>query len=276
MMSAIRCLAIPGVGSVLGVCILVAPHITSAADDKGSAGMLPEAAFTKLVERATKHVLEGVQGAQSGEKKYRARYGRQARAAAAMIAAYAQDGPASRSPAQRASLRDAALQLLATLKADKWDEARKQADALKTVKEDSKADPKPVALMPAHIDLLDVMQQFSSLPGGLGIERDRILDVLANREVKKAKTLPEKVMNEDYILTAYQMAVIADVVKDHKPPKVKGGGVKEWQSFTDDMRKSALDLAETVQKKDGKAALAALNKLNSSCRNCHEVFRPMD
>jgi hypothetical protein len=238
--------------------------------------MLPEAEYTKLVERATKHVLEGVQGAQSGEKKYRARYGRQARAAAVMIAAYAQDGPASRSPAQRASLRDAALQLAATLKADKLDDARKQAEALKTVKEDPKADTKPVALMPTHIELLDVMQQFSSLPGGLGIERDKILDVLANREVKKAKALPDKAMTEDSVLTAYQMAVIADVIKDHKPPKAKGGGVKEWQGFTDDMRKSALELAETAQKKDGKAALMALNKLNSSCRNCHEVFRPMD
>jgi cytochrome c556 len=246
-----------------------------ASDDKPGVP-LPEADYDKLVDRALKTLEQGLQGLASGEKKYGPRFQRQARAAAVMIAAYAQNGPASRDAQQRAALRDAALQVAATIKAEKYAEARKQAAVLKGAKLEGKVDQLPMPLMPKYLDLLEAMQQFSSLPGGLALERERILSVLSDKEVRKLKALPEKYLTEDYALAAWQMAVIAELIKDHPPPKAKGAGLKEWQGFTADMRQAATDLASQIQKKDGKAALAALQKLNASCRGCHEPFRPME
>lgn len=266
----IRCVSI-STALIAGACCWTA----GAADDKAPAGMLPEAEYPRLVDQAIKTTLQAIQGVLGGEKKFAARYKRQARAAALMIAAYAQNGPAGKAT-QRATLRDAALQLITLMRADKWAEARQQTEALKTLADNPSADPQPIALLPKHGDIQEVMQQFSSLPGGLALERDRILTVLSDKTVKKTRALPESVLTADYVLAAYQMATIADLIKDHQPAPAKGQGAKEWQQYSAEMRQLSLELAGTAAKKDGKTALTVLQKLNSNCRSCHEVFRPME
>ncbi len=173
-------------------------------------------------------------------------------------------------------MRDAALRLAATIKEEKYADARKQLEALKSpLKPDPKADPKPVELL-KQIDMLEVMKQFSALEGGLKLEKQLIKDVLDNDQASKTKTAPTTALNDDYLLLVYQTAMINELIKDHVPKTKEGKGPKDWAAYVKTMRADLEELAGAVQKKDGKAAWAALDKVDKSCARCHKPFRDSD
>jgi RNA polymerase sigma-70 factor (ECF subfamily) len=67
----------------------------------------------------------------------------------------------------------------------------------------------------------------------------------------------------------YQTAAAADFIKGHPP----GARQREWQGLSDEMRRSALDLADALRAKEGNATLLAARRLTASCQKCHEIFR---
>jgi len=233
---------------------------------EGKDVVVPDGDYAKLVEAQLKVVQEGLKGAKEATEKDQVKKMKtKARCAAVMIAAAAQDNLAGKDGQQRATVRDAALNLAALVKGEKYDEAVKLAGELKDLKEDSKAKKEKVKLYEAHLDLQEVMSQFKQpKAGGQGIEK-----LLLNLATDKKKVVPPAAINDALLSTTYQIALLSDLTHDHVPAKDK----KDWDIWSVDMKKGALEMASQLKAKDGKAAFAALNKLNTSCSACHERFK---
>ena len=97
--------------------------------------------------------------------------------------------------------------------------------------------------------------------GGLGIEKK--LEDLA-----EAKSLPPGSVAE-LILIGDRAAVVAEMVKPHDPGKKQ----KQWADFASAMAKEAAAMAAAARNKNAAMTLAAANRLNKSCTNCHDVFK---
>lgn len=73
---------------------------------------------------------------------------------------------------------------------------------------------------------------------------------------------------------AYVTVVVADIIHDNPPPKEKKKA-KEWAKFSEEMKKSSVELATAV--KAAKANPADIQKtaqkLNNACIGCHDAFR---
>lgn len=245
----------------VGLCLLAGPG--TAADSKDPA--VPEADYPKLVEQQVKVLEDTLKVLQdSKDTTEKKKMTQKAHCTAVMLAAVAQDTSA-KDPAARASLRDAALKVAALVKAGKINDAAKQAAGLKNIKPDPAAKTEQIKLLDGPINLEELMSQFK-LPkaGGQGIE-----STLLKLGTDKKKMIPAAAMTDSLVNLAYLSAVAADLTEVHKVPK----DGKDWVTYSHDMRKGAIELAETVKAKDGKAAFVALGKLNTSCSVCHDKFR---
>jgi hypothetical protein len=181
-----------------------------------------------------------------------------------MIAAYAQANLTGPDAAQRATVRDAALDVAALVKDKKFPEALKKAETLTDLKADPHAKKEAVPLGKV-IEIDDVMWQFRSTKlGGLGLE-DRFNDL--NGSPDTASLVRE--LTPQLVLDAYLTAVAAELTAAHMPKE----NAKDWKALSDEMRNRSLELAAAARKKDGKAAFQALGKLNRSCDKCHQQFR---
>jgi len=247
---------------LLVIGLLVGP--SGAADSKD--GSLPDADYPKVVEAQVKVLQEALKAMQEAKEKEEVKKAqRKAHNTAVLLAAAAQDNLAGKDGAQRATLRDAAVQIVEQVKKGQVNEAVKLAGGLKDLKADAKAKTEKVKLFDAHIDL-DILMSAYKLPkaGGQGWEK-----LLLNLATDKKKTIPPTGLNDALLQAAYQSALIADLSAAYVPAKDK----KDWDSLCVDMKKGSLELAEKVKAKDGKAAFAALSKLNTSCSVCHDKFR---
>lgn len=256
----------PALATVLALSIGL--FTVSHADD--AEALVPAAEYPKLVARSTK-VLQDALGSSTIDKKTAGK----ARAAAVLIAAYAQYAPGAAD--QRALLRDAALKIAELIKDEeflkdtkKQEAARKQADGLAEIKAEPAAKPGPVVFMDKLVEIDEIMSPYR-LPrvGGLGLESSLLKLGSAGL---KTRSLPPANLDEALVLTAYQTAVTARLTKDHK---VDGGDKAQarWGSLSQEMEKAALDLAAAAKGQNGMEAYTALNKLNASCNKCHEEFR---
>jgi hypothetical protein len=251
-------------GALLALLVCVIASFGTAADSKDPA--VPEADYPKLVEHQIKVLQEALktwkEAKEPAEKK---KMKEKVRCTAVMIAAIAQDTLTGKDSGARATLRDAALAVGALAKQDKVDDAAKKADELKNIKADLKSKAEKIKLFDAHIDLQELMTQFK-LPkaGGQGTEAQ-----LLKLGQDKKKIIPPASLNDALLLAAYQSAVASELTAAYVPPK----DAKDWKTYSNDMRTGAIELAETVKAKNGKAAFAALSKLNTSCSVCHDKFR---
>lgn len=68
--------------------------------------------------------------------------------------------------------------------------------------------------------------------------------------------------------------VIADMIHSN-PPKEGKKKEKEWQKFTEEMKKSSVELADAVKaaKADPMKIQKTAQKLNNACIGCHDAFR---
>jgi cytochrome c556 len=75
---------------------------------------------------------------------------------------------------------------------------------------------------------------------------------------------------------ANRVAAIAEVAQHLCPVKEKKGkkDPKDWQTWTQDMRAHAGELATAARAKDAAAVKAAVGKLDQTCTSCHKVFKP--
>jgi hypothetical protein len=251
-------------GAVLALGLALIADPGSAADSKDIA--VPDADYPKLVEHQLKVLEDSLKALQEAkdmtEKK---KMTDKAHCTAVTLAAVAQDNLAGKDAAGRVALRDAALNVAALVKAGKVDDAAKSAADLKNVKPDAAAKAEKIKLFGPHIDLTELMTQFKlSKAGGQGIEA-----AFLKLGADKKKMVPTTAMTEALLNLTYLTAVVAELTAEHKPPK----DVKDWVAYSQDMRKGAIELAETLRAKDGKAAFKALEKVNMSCSVCHDKFR---
>lgn len=228
--------------------------------------LVPDADYPKVLDQQVKVLQETMkllgEAKDMTEKK---KWGEKARCAAVLIAAAAQDNLKGPDAAQRAAVRDGALNVAALVKADKAAEAAKLADGLKTVKGDGKAKTERVKLFEAHIDIQELMSQYKlAKAGGQGTE-----SALLKLATDKKKVVQPGAITDHLLATAYVTALTGELTGEYKPAK----NAKDWQALAADMRKGGLEFAETLKAKDGKGAFNALNKMNTSCSVCHEKFR---
>lgn len=223
--------------------------------------VVPDAEYPKLVDFSSQVIREALKG------KPEKRLADKAQLAALMIAAYAQQNLDGANGQQRATVRDAALEMAALIRAKKYAEALKLLEALPTLRANPKAKKEKAMLFGMGINYEDTMVQFRQpARGGLGIG-GQLEDLGANPDGK----LADKELTPQLATTAYLTAIVGELIKGYVPEnKLK---VKEWQTYAHDMRQQAIALAEAAKGKDGKAAFQALTRLNQTCEKCHKAFR---
>jgi hypothetical protein len=91
------------------------------------------------------------------------------------------------------------------------------------------------------------------------------------------KPLPQAQIDKesaDLAEMAYRIAAIA-VIAHAKPPEKEEPKKKkkDWMEWTDDMKKTALELADAAKSKKPVDIKNSVAKVNSTCNTCHGVFR---
>jgi hypothetical protein len=225
--------------------------------------ILPAEAYKELTERSIKAIEETAKANAAGARE-------KVNVEAAILAAYtlsAKDPNAGGA----AQLRGAALA------AGKMD-LTKLAAFGSTVASAPKA---PADNKAINVELASLMVIFrSKAKGGEGIYADlqyqpklknqngieALLSALAAKKItddnlaKIAKELPN---------FAYRMAVVASITHGKAPDKKAA----EWHDLSIKMRDTSIALAEAAQKKNTSGVFKAAQALESSCIDCHSVFK---
>lgn len=250
-MTQLRLLAVP---TLIFACAVFA----DGADPPGKPA-LPDAVYAQLIEPSAKLIQDSL----AGEPTRRA--AEKARVAALMLAEFAQQNLQGADAAQRASVRDASLHVAGLIRDKKYEEAVQHARRLPKLLVNPAAKKERVKMLGTHMEIDELMGQFRGVQvGGLGIEK--LYDQLS---ANKNMTIPALALTEDLQLTALRTAVAAELSREH----TVNMNPKEWLGYAEGMRKSALELADAAAAKNGKAAFAALDRLNTSCNQCHQKYR---
>jgi cytochrome c556 len=119
--------------------------------------------------------------------------------------------------------------------------------------------------------------------GGLGVGKpgayspDGIEAKIMALAKKKLTAADVAAQANDIAQLAKITAAIGEVAEQHAPTKkVAGKNPKDWKKWSNEMRDDALDLAKIVQgaKPDPGKIKEAATKLNGTCTDCHDKFRP--
>lgn len=89
------------------------------------------------------------------------------------------------------------------------------------------------------------------------------------RHVIEGRRAERSVEPEQLVALAQQAADVATLIQNHDP----GTNRPSWQRHVQELRRSALELAETARETERPHAVAAARKLLASCNHCHETFR---
>jgi hypothetical protein len=254
-----RWTAVRNAGLLLLLGLLAVAETGRAADAK--AVVVPDTDYAKLVKRLTKGIQDSLKGGKpSAEAKEKAH------TAAVLIAAAAQLRLDGTDGQQRATVRDAALKVADTIKAGKYDEALKLAEALPSLKEDAKSKKEKVPLVEAYVTFPKLMHQFRTpKEGGWGIYSH-----LYQLQTKMQPVLPRGEVNDTFILEADQIALSADLALSNVPKSKP----KEFTTNLENLRQGAIDLAAALKDKEAaKVAVEPLSKLTTTCFGCHKTFR---
>jgi hypothetical protein len=226
---------------------------TGGAGGPGGKPLLPRADFDALVKQESK-TIEDILAKGMPDKKGT----RKVKAAAFMIAAYGHVNGDK-------GFAAAGQQLLMFIENGKLKEAADLAKSLAALK------PLPggnVGALAKAMDLGEVMHQFSSeRVGGFGIEKEL-------GDLAEAKSLtPEQL--QKVALLAYKLAAISQAALEYKEERNEGGmkTTANWVTQAEQFRKAALDLAAAARSRNAEATIGALEKLNTSCVKCHDIFR---
>ena len=254
-------------------------YATSVLQDELAAGPPTKDAVAKALEADSGKQPTDKEVADALDKETK-QYEHKLKGVALFIAATAQT--AKGDAQQLATIRDAALKLKDTLAKKDYGAAKKLVTALPDLKADPKALVAPVALekigeLNDWMYLLKLRRAggfgFTAKPGQQpnadGIEA-RLLGLS-----RKALTPNElETQADDIVRLANAGAVIGQVTAAFTPTKPDPKqDPKVWRQTQEDMVKFSLALAAAARKKDAKETMAAAKGLNTSCKDCHEVFR---
>jgi cytochrome c556 len=266
----------------LGVLLLTAAGPGGAAGDKPLVWkpVIPRDAADDLVkylgELTQKSLAKGPPAGEDAKKDWTDKL-RGTGLLVAAVTASAQGGDSEPLAAARA----AGLQLSEDVDKERFDAAKTTAAALASLKATAKGG-EPLAA--DKIELLDVMNTLRlRSKGGLGFglkpPAQASTDGIESKLLGLSKRpLPAAEMNkqaDDLVRSAYILVAISEVTDGHLPKKkgATGKGAREWAGWSEDMRAAALQLAEAAKKKNSAGVKAAVNKLNSTCSECHGEFR---
>jgi hypothetical protein len=222
---------------------------------------LPSDVFTRLVSEDVKYIRTTLTKSKLDKKT-----GRKVKAAALMIAQYAQANMNNSNAKEMASLRDKAIEVIKAVDDDKIDEARKLASALSPKPMvDPAAKVEKIPLHP-HLDFEFLMRQFSGERiGGFALEAqlEELVDVKGALEGEKQ----QKALD-----LAYKITMLGNLAHSYpKEDEPKGKTKKAWEMLSTQMRAQAVALADTIRM--GKEVGVAANALTVNCTKCHDVFR---
>ena len=112
---------------------------------------------------------------------------------------------------------------------------------------------------------VDPELQFEESVGKVIAENDRLTH--EKKELEKAK--------DDLVKAGWVCTAVARITHAYTPAKKKGEdrGPKEWKQDLVAMEKASKSLIDATKKGDPAAVKRAATELNSSCNNCHTVFR---
>ncbi|MBM4097499.1 MAG: cytochrome c [Planctomycetes bacterium] len=134
------------------------------------------------------------------------------------------------------------------------------------------------------LDIESVMRAFKPrAKGGFGVgakaglvpaNQDGIEAVLPNLQKKGVAKSDEAKMAEPLTELAHRVAAIAAVTAHMGPEKDQGVKTKKkWAEFNEMMKEGAESLASAIKEKKWADVKKAAGKMNSSCSECHSVFR---
>jgi cytochrome c' len=284
-----RLLAAVGAALALGVGLLAVVGPGSAAGDKPMVWkpLVPGPQMDDLVKYISQSMQETVtagppkEGTPKEQEDAKKDWVAKLRGSALMIAVLTATAKEGGNAAHLGTLREAALKMADEVDMEKYNDVKKDAAALATLKPNPKAEAKPDGLE-EKVEVIDVMNLLRlRSKGGLGFglkptpgPTDGIeakVMALAKRALPAAAMAKEA---DDIERMAYLMAAISDVSEAHTPKKKTGDkDPKDWATWTQDMREGSLELAEAAKAKNAAAVKTAASKLNSSCNSCHGVFR---
>ncbi|MFO0814405.1 MAG: hypothetical protein U0796_14380 [Gemmatales bacterium] len=218
--------------------------------------ILPEPAFTKLVDDSVKSLLlytsSPSQFNQSGKK---------IQIEANNLIIYSEIALRSGNKSG-AALRETATALLAAAKAKKGDDAKKLAGELKTYK----------TAAAKSSDDGDLTKSTS-----IKLVMDGVKDIDKNLTQYKrltTATLTAKGKAEEVTAAMYKLAAMSVATTAHVPSEMpKGKTAKDWLSAAEDMRKHSLTAALAARDKKLTELKKAVNDLSASCSKCHDDFR---
>lgn len=213
---------------------------------------IPSAVVDKLVKQDAAFIQKTLAKAKLTEKN-----ARKAKAAALLIAAYAQIGQ-DKNPQRR----NIALKLIAAIDDGK---GHKELAGLLDKNLKSGGEEVPVSFN-KHLKLEYLMRAFSSAQvGGFGLEKD--LEALGDLKGNLAGEEKDKAL-----VVAYKSLTIAYLAHSYLPEQDEGKKTKKaWLDFSAKMHKDSQKLVDAVS--SGSGVSAAADKLSTTCTKCHDVFR---
>jgi hypothetical protein len=277
-----RLLVASGTALALAVLLLAAARPGSAAGDKPLVWkpVIPQADAEDVVKylgALTEQALAKGPPASEEDKKD---WNEKLKNTGLLIAAVTQSAKGGDTD-QLAAARAAGLQLSKDVDGGQMDAAKTVAAALASLKASAKGSELFDADKTDLVDLMNLLRLRSKGGLGFGVKppAGASTDGIESKLLGLAKRpLPAADMArqaDDLVRSAYILVAISEFTDGHTPKKKGAGGKgpKEWKDWTEDMRAAALQLADAAKKKDSAGVKTAVNKLNSSCNNCHGEFR---
>jgi hypothetical protein len=277
-----RLLAAGGTALALGV-LLLAAGLTGAAGDKPLVWkpVIPQqdaADVVKYLGELTQQALD--KGPPAG-KDEKADWDARLKNTGLLIAAVTASARGSDSD-ELAAARAAGVQLSEQMDKGDLDGAKTTAAALAALKPTARGGKSITAEDTDLGDIMNLLRLRSKGGLGFGVKPPTgpaTADGIEARLINMAKPAQVaavlKNQADDLARSAYILVAVSEVCDAHPPKKkgTNGKGAKEWADWTEEMRTSALQLAEAAKKKDTAGVRAAVSKLNGTCSNCHGEFR---
>lgn len=190
-----------------------------------------------------------------------------------MLAVNAQSllGKKADQDAKLATMRDQAMKIALVLDSGKKSEIKKLEDSAKALKwlPDTDASAKVAKIDIAKVGsfaIEELMYQYRDTKyGGLNIEAD--IKALA-----KAKKLSADDLKK--IATFADRTAIITHLSDTITPSLPSNAKKaDWAKFNAQMKDATKELQDAARGTDGTKIIGALGKVDTSCTNCHNVFK---
>lgn len=264
-------------GLALGFGLWCLAAFSKAQDDKGTfKKFLPPAAYKELVTRTAK-AIEADLAAGKDEQLGRAQ------AQAVMILGYAMS--VQPSAGSTAGIQGTASQL-ARIANDKTKltQAKKLAADLARLHGEAEANEAVLGKYGSLAELMNLLKPKGKGGEGLApaLQSNVRLKGALNGVEEKIRALAKKALAGDRIgteakeleLLGYKLAVLGEITIFYSQDVKKGKGtVADWNRLSLAMRDESLNLAAAAAKKDAQATFKAANTLNTTCTDCHGLFR---